>query len=167
MKSTPEAKKQELVADLTAARSEVLEAALALPPAAQEETFLGIWSAHDIVAHLVGWDHANLEAVEAIRAGRLPAFYTAYDPDWRTFNAGLVARHKRATLDQTIADAHMSHRALIEALEALPAGELDRDYGVRSARGRRVTIAMLLTVEARDERKHAAQIRAFAAQRKE
>jgi hypothetical protein len=49
---------------------------------------------------------------------------------------------------------------LIEALEALPAGDLSRDYGVRSARGRRVTIAMLFTVEARDERKHAEQIRA-------
>jgi len=166
MKSTPEARKQELVADLTAARSEILEAVLTLPPAAQEETFLGIWSAHDIVAHLVGWDHANQEAVEAIRAGRLPAFYAAYDPDWRTFNAGLVTRHKRPTLEQTVADARASHRALIERLEALPAGELNRDYGVRSARGRRVTIAMLLTVEARDEHKHSSQIRAFAAQSK-
>jgi hypothetical protein len=138
-----------------------------LPPAAQEVPFLGVWSAHDIVAHLVGWDHANVEAIAAIRAGRLPAFYAAYDTDWRTFNAGLVMRHKRATLDQTVADARVSHRALIEALEAVPAGDLSRDYGVRSARGRRVTIAMLLTVEARDERKHAEQIRAFVASRKE
>ncbi len=105
--------------------------------------------------------------IEAIRAGRLPAFYAAYDPDWRTFNAGLVARHKRPTLEQTLSDAQASHRALIEALEALPAGDLSEDYGVRSSRGRRVTIAMLLSVEARDERKHAAQIRVFAAQGKE
>jgi hypothetical protein len=44
---------------------------------------------------------------------------------------------------------------------------LSRDYGVRSARNRRVTIAMLLDVEARDERKHAGQIREFAARRDE
>ena len=167
MKSTPETEKQELVARLTAARSEVLAAALALPPAAQEEPLLGVWSAHNIVAHLIGWDHANLEAVEAIRGGHLPAFYAAYDPGWRTFNAGLVTRHKHPTLEQTALDARASHRALIETLEALPAGELSRDYGIRSVRGRRVTIAMLLTVEARDEHKHAGQIRVFAAQRKE
>lgn len=162
-KTSAASKQQALVADLAAARAEVIAAALALPHAAQETPFLGAWSAHDIVAHLVGWDHANLEAVEAIRAGRLPAFYAAYDPDWRTFNAGLVARHKRATLAETAADARAAHRELVEALAALPAADLSRDYGVRSGRGRRVTIAMLLTVEARDELKHAAQITAFAA----
>jgi hypothetical protein len=50
---------------------------------------------------------------------------------------------------------------LIEALETVSAGDLSRDYNVRSTGGRRVTIAMLLTVEARDERKHAEQIRSF------
>jgi len=167
MRRTPEAVRDALVAALTAARSEVIGAALALPAAAQETTFLGSWSAHDIVAHLVGWDYANLEAIEAIRAGRLPGFYAAYDPDWRTFNAGLIARHKRPALEQTAADARASHDALIRALEALPAGDLSRDYGVRSARGRRVTLAMLLDVEARDERKHTAQIRSFAAAKEE
>lgn len=167
MKSTLETKSQELIADLVAARSKVLEAALALPPAAQDEAFLGVWSAHDIVAHLIGWDHANLEAVEAIRVGRLPAFYAAYDPDWRTFNAGLVMRHKCPTLELTALDAHESHRTLVEVLEALTSGDLNRDYGIRSARGRRVTIAMLLSAEAQDEHKHAGQIIAFAAQKPE
>jgi len=167
MKSTPEAKKQQLIADLAAARFEVIEAALALPLAAQEAPFLGVWSAHDIVAHLIGWDHANLEAMAAIRAGRLPDFYAAYDADWRTFNAGLVARYRQATLAEIASAARTGNCALIEALEALPAEDLGRDFGVRSARGRRVTIAMLLTVEARDERKHAGQIRAFGARSRE
>jgi hypothetical protein len=161
MRSTPETRKSQLIADLIAARAEVIAAAQSLPADAQDAAFLGVWSAHDIVAHLVGWDHANAEAIAAIRAGRLPAFYAAYDPDWRTFNAGLVAQHKRATLDQTVADARVSHRVLIEALETVSAGDLSRDYNVRSTGGRRVTIAMLLTVEARDERKHAEQIRSF------
>ena len=154
---------QQLIADLTAARSAVIEAALALPPASQEVAFLGVWSAHDIVAHLIGWDHANREALAEIRSGRLPAFYTAYDTDWRSFNAGLVARHKQATLAGTASAARTSHRELIGALEAIPPAEIARDFGVRSPRGRRVTIAMLLAVEARDEQKHAEQIRAFAA----
>jgi len=164
MKHTPETRKQQLLADLTAARSEVIAAALALSPAAQDAPFLGTWSAHDIVAHLIGWDHANREALEAIQAGRLPACYAAYDRDWHTFNAGLVARHKQPRLEQTAAAAHESQRALLEALEALPAADLTRDYGVRSPRGRRVTIPMLLECEARDERQHAGQIRAFLLQ---
>jgi len=58
MKSTPEAKKQQLIADLTGARHEVLAAAKGLRPEEQNVPFLGTWSAHDIVAHLIGWDYA-------------------------------------------------------------------------------------------------------------
>jgi len=162
MKVTPETKKQRLIADLAEARSALLQAALFLPPVAQDTPFLGAWSAHDIVAHLIGWDHANLEAIEAVLAGRLPAFYAAYDPDWRSFNTQLVRQHKQPSLAATLAAAQASHLALLDRLEALPAGDMLRDAGVRSPRGRRVTIGMLLTAEAGDERKHADQIRTFA-----
>jgi hypothetical protein len=164
MESAAEAKKEQIISDLTAARDAVLAAARALRPEEQDRVFLGTWSAHDIVAHLVGWDYANREAIEAIRAGRLPAFYEHYDRDWRTFNAGLVAEHKRETLEETVALARRSHEALLAALTAVPAEDVSRDYGVRSSSRRRVTIAMVLTVEARDEQKHARQIRDFAAQ---
>jgi hypothetical protein len=161
MKITVETKKQQLLSGLSGARQEVLAAAMNLPRTEQDTPFLGTWSAHDVVAHLVGWDHANREAVEAIRGGRLPAFYARYDRDWRTFNAELVARHKQATLEETVALAQASHAELLATLDAVPAAELIRDYGVRSPGNRRVTIPMLLDVEARDERKHAEQIREF------
>jgi hypothetical protein len=67
------------------------------------------------------------------------------------------------TLEETTALAHRSQQTLLTALAALPAEDVSRDYGVRSSGRRRVTIAMLLGVEARDERRHAGQIRAFAA----
>ncbi len=161
MKTTPEARKVQLIAGLIAARNEIIAAIAARAPEDRDAVFLGAWSAHDIAAHLIGWDAANLEAVDAILAGRLPAFYQHYDADWRTFNAGLVAQHKRAAPDETLAAAQASHRALLDRLAALPAADVSRDTGVRSPRGRRVTIAMLLAAEAGDERKHAAQIRAF------
>ncbi|MCX6032508.1 MAG: DinB family protein [Chloroflexi bacterium] len=148
MRNTPEAKKAQLLADLTAARGEVTDAVTALAAEDRDVPFLGVWSAHDIVAHLVGWDGANLEAIEAIQTDRLPACYAAYDPDWRTFNAGLVAGHKRATLAETLAAAQASHQTLLDRLAALPAAEISRDYAVHSPGGRRVTIAMLLGVEA-------------------
>lgn len=164
MRITPETRKQRLVAELTEARSAVLQAVWSLPPAAQDTPFLGVWSVHDIVAHLIGWDHANLEAIEALLAGRLPAFYAAYDPDWRTFNAQLVLRHKQPSLAATLDEAQASHQALLDRLAALPAGDVHRDVGVRSPRGRRVTIGMLLAAEAGDERKHATQVLSFASQ---
>jgi hypothetical protein len=162
VKKAPETKKRQLIADLSASRREVLEAALALPPESKEVPFLGTWSAHDIVAHLIGWDYANQEAIEAIQAGRLPAFYARYDRDWRTLNAGLVAEHRRTTLLETVAAAEASHRVLLAALQAVRAEDLDLDYGVRSPGKRRVTISMLLRVGARDEHTHAEQILEFA-----
>jgi len=166
MRTTPEDKKERLLAGLAAARQQVLTAARDLPSAEQDTVLLGTWSAHDIVAHLAGWDHANCEAIDAIRAGRLPAFYARYDRDWRTFNAELVARHKQATLEEAAAVAMASHRALLATLAEVPAEDLLRDYGVRSPGNRRVTIPMLLEVEARDERKHAEQIQEFYASHK-
>lgn len=163
VKRTQEAKRAQLIAALVTARSQVLTAAAALAPTQQETVFLGTWSAHDIVAHLIGWDDANREAIAAVRGGRLPVFYAAYSPDWRSFNARLVAQHRRASLAETIAAAQASHQALLAALAAVPAEEIDRDFGVRSPGRRRVTIAMLLAAEASDEGKHAAQIEAFAA----
>ncbi len=163
MQRTAQAKKQKLIADLTEARRALLAAAATLPQEYREMPFLGAWSVHDIVAHLVGWDVANLEAIGAITQGRLPAFYAHYDTDWRTFNAGLVAQHKRATLDETTIAAQASHQNLLDALNALLAEDVAWNQGVRSPRGRRVTVPMLLTAETRDERTHCEQIAAFAA----
>lgn len=164
MRITPETRKQRLVQEFTETRSSILEAALALPPAAQDAVFLGVWSAHDIVAHLAGWDYANLQAIEEILAGRLPAFYAAYDSDWRSFNAELVKRHKQPFLPATVAAAQASHWALLDRLAGLSAEDMYRNVGVRSPRGRRVTIAMLITADVSDGRKHADQIRSFASQ---
>ena len=103
----------------------------------------------------MGCDHANLEGVKAILAGRLPAFYVQYDANWRTFNARLVGEHRRGSLTESIDSAEASHRALLAVVQAVPADEFGKDHGVRSPAGRRVTIDMLLRAEATDERKHA------------
>ena len=70
MKTTPEAKKAQLIAGLTEARAEFIAALSTLAPEDRDTVFLGVWSAHDIVAHLIGWDYADLEAIDAL-FGRL------------------------------------------------------------------------------------------------
>jgi hypothetical protein len=50
---------------------------------------------------------------------------------------------------------------LIEYLETVPAEAFEKDFGVRSGRGARVTIARLLQAELEDEQEHLRQIQDF------
>jgi len=59
--------KDQVLSDLIQARQMILGAASSLSSAQQDEVFLTLWSVRDMLAHLVGWDYANLEAVRAIR----------------------------------------------------------------------------------------------------
>jgi hypothetical protein len=161
MRRTAQIKQEQIIADLAAARRELLDAAAALPAAGHDTVFLGSWTAKDLLAHLVGWDYANLEGIAAVRAGRLPAFYAHYDADWRTFNACLVRDYRRDSLAECIAAAEESHRQLMAAARAISPVDFVADHGVRSPGGRHVTLPMLLSAETTDEQKHAKQLKAF------
>jgi len=89
----------------------------------------------------------------------LPEFYAHYDKDWKTFNAELAAKYKRDDFDELLALARDSQSQLIEYLESIPAEAFEKDFGVRSGRGTRVTIARLLQTELKDEQEHLEQIR--------
>jgi len=159
MRATVQAKKDKVIAALVEARQKILDAVAALPPAKQDEVFLGVWSVRDLLAHLVGWDDANLAAVQEILAGQLPSFYAHHDRDWRTFNAGLVAKY-RQEMAALLALMQDSHQRLVDFLRTVPAEEFDRDKGLRF-RGYKVTIARLLQAEASDEEVHYKQIQAW------
>ena len=161
MPRNPELRKEQLLSDLHSARLVLLTAAGSVPARRRDDVFLGTWSIKDLVAHLVGWDHANLEGVEALLARRLPAFYAHRDRDWAGFNAELVARHKRNHYTALVADARRTHRRLMKFLLAVPAEAFDRDFGVRF-RGVKVTIARLLASETGDEQEHCRQVEEFA-----
>ena len=158
-----QAKKEEIISALSEIRKKILDAASSLPPDKQDQVFLGVWTINDLLAHLVGWDYANAEAVHAILAGRLPAFYEHYDRDWKTFNAQLVIQHGKYDFAEILASVANSHRELVELLETVPAEELSRDTGVRF-RGYKGTITRTLEAEVKDERVHQAQIEEFAKQ---
>lgn len=160
MRATAQENKQQLLGEVVAAREEVIRLATAWPPDRQDEVFLGTWSVRDLLAHLIGWDSANLRAMHDILADQLPHFYAHHDRDWRTFNALLIRDHKHGDLPDLIDHAGESHHCLLAFLRAVPADEFDRDRGIRF-KGWKVSIARLLQAEASDERTHAAQLRAF------
>ena len=155
--------KQELLSAVIETRTAVLQAASGLSPTAQDTVFLGIWSVKDLIAHLIGWDYANLAAAKDIQAGKLPEFYAHYDKDWKTFNAELVAKYKRDDFDELSALSRDSQGQLIEYLESLSAETFEKDFGVRTARNYMVTIARLMQAELKDGQEHLDQIREFAA----
>ena len=161
--SKAEAQKKALLAGLAEVRAAILETAVSLPPALQEQVFLGTWSIKEVLAHLIGWDNANMEAVQAVQDGRLPAFYDHYDRDWRTYNALLVSHYGQEDFAQLITAVRASHHALLHLVQGIPAAEFNKDHGLRF-RGYKVMIGRLLQAELEDEHIHLAQIEAFKRQ---
>jgi len=160
MRATAQAKKNRIITELIETRRKILDVASSLSPAQQGEVFLGVWSVKDLLAHLVGWDFANMEAAKAILAGKVPDFYSHYDHDWKTFNARLVAEYKKDDFADLLRSVESSHQELIAFLKTIPPEEFDKDRGVRF-KGYKVTIADLLQVEIKDEKTHHAQLVAF------
>jgi hypothetical protein len=160
MSATAEEKKAQALQTLRDERQALLEVAATVPPEMADTVFLGKWSAKDIVAHLIGWDWANIEAVQAILNDQLPAFYAHHDHDWRSYNAELVRRYRLEDYDALLQAARDSNQALHNRLLTVPADEFERDHGIRF-RGYKVTIARLLAAESDDERVHGEQLREF------
>jgi hypothetical protein len=158
MRKSLDDKKAELIRELMFARASLLTAVGALPPERLDETFLGTWSAKDLLAHLVGWDFTNLQAIREIQAGLPPTFFQYYDKDWQAYNARLVAQYKIEPTSALLVSVQESHRQLCAFLESLPAGFIVEGKGF-SPSGRTITVRNLLRAEARDELKHAEQVR--------
>ena len=160
MRATAQAKKNRIITELIETRRKILDVASSLSPAQQGEVFLGVWSVKDLLAHLVGWDFTNLEAAKALLNGQLPDFYSHYDRDWKTYNARLVAEHKRNDFADLLSSVEDSLQKLMGFLETVPVEEFDKDSGVRYKRYK-VTIARLIQAETRDEKTHYQQIEEF------
>ncbi len=154
-------KKNALIADMVDTRAKILEAAKMVPPPLRTEVFLGSWSLLDLLAHLAGWDDANRQAVEAVRAGQLPAFYEYAERDWHSFNAKLVAEYRLDDFDALVERVRSTQHRLVELLDAVPVEDFDRDYQVRF-RKYKVTLSRLLRAELKDEKEHLTQIKQIA-----
>jgi hypothetical protein len=123
MPSSIEERKEKLILDLVEARKNILNAACALPARQREVIFLGSWSVMDLLAHLIGWDYTNMEAVDTILSDQVPGFFASYDEDWRTYNSRLVALYKVDDFSKLVKAMKKSHGELIKYLRSIPAEE--------------------------------------------
>lgn len=157
MNTKAQAKKERIISEMQRVRSELLTEVAALSHKERDTVFLGIWSVRDLLAHLAGWDYANLDAAKRIIKGRLPSFYDHHDRDWQTYNAMLVKKYRRNTFREIRATLKDSQQKLIAYLQTLPPEDFNRDFGVRF-RGYRVTVQRLLEADVKDVRIHHRQI---------
>jgi hypothetical protein len=153
-------RKEQILSKLLETRQNVLTEVSKLSEAEQDQVFLGIWSIKDLLAHLIGWDKTNLNAIRSVIRNQVPSFYEYHDHDWRTYNAMLVKKNKKDSCKELIATAKSSQQKLIEFLQKIPPEDFNKDFGVRF-RGYKVTIQRLLEAEADDERTHSGQITDF------
>ncbi len=157
---TIEATKAQLISELASSRSEIIQAIMEVPPERVDEIYLGSWSLKDMLAHLVGWDHTNQQAIQEILNDQPPTFFQYSDKDWHSYNQQLIQQYRRESFEQLLADLKTSHHNLLSLLESLPARDLALGK-VKRETGRSVTIRNLLRAEARDEAVHARQVRAY------
>lgn len=139
------------------ARQNILAEVSKLSSVEHDQVFLGVWSIKDLLAHLIGWDRTTLRAVKSVLKGQLPSFYKYHDRDWQTYNAMLVKKHKKDSVDELLAEARASQAALLKFLQTVPPEQFNKDFGVRF-RGYRVTIQRLLEADIEDDQIHRQQI---------
>ena len=165
MNSKAQAKKEWIIGEMQRVRSELLAEVAVLSHRERDTVFLGIWSVRDLLAHLAGWDFANLDAAKSILAGRLPSFYEHHDRDWQTYNAMLVRKYRRNTFREICAVLKGSQKKLVDYLQTVPPEYFNRDFGVRF-RGYRVTIRRLIQADIKDVQIHHQQIVDFFGRKK-
>jgi len=152
-----QAGKEWIISEMQRVRSELLTEGAALSRKERDTVYLGTWSVRDMLAHLAGWDYANLDAAKSILAGKLPAFYEYKDRDWQTYNAMLVKKYRSNNFRKLRATVKRSQKKLVDFVQALPREDFNQDFGVRF-RGYKVTIQRLLEADIKDVRIHHQQI---------
>lgn len=160
MRKSEDDRKAEIIEALVSARQSILAAVDCMTPEQYDFPCIGVWCVKDLLAHLIGWDETNLQAVQQILAGERPQFFQYYDRDWQSYNAALVSRHRRDSIESLRLNAGESHQRLVSFLRSLTAAQVLTEKS-SPENGRPVSILTLLRAETKDERVHAAQVRAF------
>ena len=122
------------------------------------------WTPRDVVAHLVGWNHAAVRGLGELLQGQTPFDLQQADDDSRTLNAESVGRWGGQERGQLLAEFRASAQALLRTLESLPEEAWARDFGVRF-RGEVLTVRDIAVALVQDCVSHTERLRAWTASR--
>lgn len=152
--------KSAILSEYQQIRRQILDAALKLSAEQQIQPFVGVWTIKELLAHLAGWDRTNEEAALQIASGGPPGFFAAYDKNWQTYNAQLVAKYGQGTFDEILTRVLETHESLIATLESISEKAFSQTVRLPN-RKTTASIARLIKAETRDETEHLEQIRSF------
>lgn len=111
-------RKQEMLTELAAARAQLVDALSGLSPEHMLITgVVGLWSAKDMLGHLVAWESEVVTALNQIQNKRLPSILKIEDID--EWNAEQQRVNVRRPLDAILADFESVHRMLHQMVSDL------------------------------------------------
>jgi hypothetical protein len=122
----------------------------------------GTWTIRDILAHVSGWAAWDLAAIRAMLADEQPDWAAIQAVD--TFNARLVAERRGWSVQQILAEMGQAQANLQDLLASLSDEDLFRAGPFRGPYWD--NLAGWLQVGWEHEEEHAAQIRAWRAERR-
>ncbi len=74
------------------------------------------WSARDIVAHLIGWNHNCATVVNAVQAGETPQVFIDSGDDFSRVNAESVIKYDSKDMVELLREMETSFQALAQCL---------------------------------------------------
>jgi hypothetical protein len=120
------------------------------------------WAPRDVVAHLIGWNRATLDAIPLIRRGEMPSYIMDLPNDFANVNAASVRTYS-ATEQATLLDTlDRSADELLAALRSLDPWDWMHDFGARNPIGQPILIQRQVDALADDYRAHAHEIERWA-----
>jgi hypothetical protein len=141
--------KTAVVRDTETAYAELQEAVSGLTEETMASRWLGTWGVREILAHIAGWHHEMIPALQHVAQGEPPYRPGTYD-DFDAWNARFVERRDGVKAAEIITELAASHRALLTTASGLS----DEHFAPgATARG------LIDGVGAQHYREHAAQIR--------
>ncbi len=123
MASTSDSDKEELLAELEKARSELRASYEGLPD--EQMTRLGAvgeWSVKDVLSHVASWDEVVLADLERIARGDTPALATIdlESANYDAANAAIMSQRRDLPLEQVVRDLDADRAAIVAAVGRLP-----------------------------------------------
>ncbi len=119
--ATEDVSKAEFLADISAARVELAEILAARDERTLAETVIpGLsWTAKEILAHLIGYDLAVLQAIADVRAGGQWTWGWTY-PNFDNWNESTVGPRRARSFALVRSELDASRARLLEELERWP-----------------------------------------------
>ena len=119
--------KETLIADLVAAREELLAAVALVPPEQRSARFVcGEWTLQDLLGHVADWEQVWVESLRHVAAGRSPRFEQIESIEAK--NQVFWDARRDQSWQEAWADLHNAREAMLEVLQGIDEEDLGRSF---------------------------------------